>query len=123
MCTLEPRTIVNPYCGSDFDNSNQLEFILNQYVEPTGIINYTIPVSYFYSGSDDRSLVLTESGSGKIYVCVGNDLVTTNCTILQNNETSIPVSQFCADRSFGDCSPIQLTVEGVTTDNKCTGMY
>lgn len=116
-----PRALVNSACGSAVDDtSDRSTVVWEDFVEVNGYINYTLAPQYFYN-SDDTQLIITENQYGKINVCLSNGDVPANCTILSSNETSVDLSQFCSGTSFDDCTPIQISVEGLDTSNKCSG--
>lgn len=120
---------MNPKCGSSFSTDDTSSFELVQYVEPTLINYHKISPNYFHGG---QTLKIRGQGGGTIIVCTSrkeanvNANVTdtdpdTNCTSLEDNEISTDISNYCADESATDCSPIYISVQGSSSKIRCTG--
>ncbi|XP_028150059.1 uncharacterized protein LOC114343434 [Diabrotica virgifera virgifera] len=118
-----PRAIVNPACGSSFVGSASTTSYSDS-VDLYGTNYYKISPYYFATGSNGRSLRITEPSTGSITVCISrdNDRPTSlngDCQTLQSSVKSYDLSNYCGNYAR-DCSPIYLSIYGNSTQYRCT---
>ncbi|XP_044257184.1 uncharacterized protein LOC123006628 [Tribolium madens] len=119
-----PRSVVNPACGSSFETEESSNFEITQYVDPNGVNYHKISPNYFYEG---QTLKIRGQGTGTIAVCISRTDANpranahgANCTNIESDELSRDISTFCTDESVSDCSPIYISVQGMTSNVRCT---
>ncbi|EFA11281.1 uncharacterized protein LOC658236 [Tribolium castaneum] len=119
-----PRSVVNPKCGSSFETDETSSFEITQYVQPTTVNYHKISPNYF---KDGQTLKIRGQGAGTIAVCISRtdanpraNATGANCTNIESNELTRDISTFCTDESLTDCSPIYISVQGMTSNVRCT---
>ncbi|RZC34565.1 uncharacterized protein BDFB_008975, partial [Asbolus verrucosus] len=118
-----PRNVVNPKCGSSFTGEAD-NFEVTQYVEPFGVNYHKISSNYFYKG---QTLKIRGQGYGSLTVCTSRtdanpraNSTGANCKNVVSDEISTDISGYCSGDSVAECSPIYISVEGGTSQVRCS---
>ncbi|XP_030755896.1 uncharacterized protein LOC115882163 [Sitophilus oryzae] len=119
-----PRAVINPSCTSQY-NGGTSTFTLTQYVEPQGTNYYRISPNYFHYGGDNRYLKVREQSNGNINICLSRDNTkpdnqSSTCENISGSEYSVDITGYCGGSSASSCSPIYLSISGVSSTARCT---
>ncbi|KFB47520.1 AGAP011476-PA-like protein [Anopheles sinensis] len=123
----EPRRVVNPRCGHDWNQENWGSNSMNQFVEPRGINFYRLHPNYFFQEGNNRRLRIQGHGFATLTVCQSRwverpRLNTTEnrdsiqCRTINTDAVDIDLSNACSGHSvIGTCPPLFVSVEGPQT--------
>ncbi|XP_058124178.1 uncharacterized protein LOC131285341 [Anopheles ziemanni] len=123
----EPRRVVNPRCGHDWNQENWGSNSMNQFVEPRGVNFYRLHPNYFFREGNNRRLRIQGHGFATLTVCHSRwverpRLNTTEnrdsiqCRTINTDAVDIDLSNACNGHSvIGTCPPLFVSVEGPQT--------
>lgn len=119
----EPRRIVNPRCGHDWNQNDWGSNSFNQFVEPRGIVFYRLQPNYFFLAGDNRRIRIQGHGFAQLTVChsrwvqlprsnatQNSELV--NCQVINTETVEINLSNACDGHTLiHSCPPLFFSVQ------------
>lgn len=147
------RRIINPNCGSEWNENISGSHHFIDFVEPDYINFYTVSPNYFYQDRETRRVRITRNsaGLGNLIVChsrvveqprqnatanLGLPEGAIQCATIGTGtgEVEIPIRNFCNDFwTINTCPPLYISVQSVTpgttdltavcTENACRFPY
>uniref|UniRef100_A0A182P9B3 VWFA domain-containing protein n=1 Tax=Anopheles epiroticus TaxID=199890 RepID=A0A182P9B3_9DIPT len=120
----EPRRIVNPRCGHDWNQENWGSNSMNQFVEPRGVNFYRLHANYFFRQGENRRLRIQGHGFATLTVCHSRwverprmnsteNRDSIQCRTINTDAYDIDLSNACDGHSIiHTCPPVFVSVEG-----------